>query len=85
MGAQLNIKSNEAYRLATELAVQERTSITQVVLEALRARRRNLDSEREAKLAEVMELCREARALMSPELLALDMDEYLYDELGLPK
>lgn len=85
MGAQMNIKSDEAYRLASELAAIERTSITQVVLEALRARRLKLDVEREAKVAEIMKLCEETRALMSPELLALDMNAFLYDEYGLPK
>lgn len=83
MGVQLNIKSEEAYALASELARQEGVSLTQVVLEALRARKRELSSEERFKRA--MEICRDMRSRMSPETLALDIDEYLYDENGLPK
>jgi hypothetical protein len=83
MGAQMNIKSDEAYAIASELARQEGASLTQVVLDALRARQRELSKAK--KIEEVMQLCREAAAMMSPELRALDIDEYLYDENGLPK
>ena len=83
MGAQMNIKSDEAYALATEIAGRTGETLTQVVLEALRARQRELT--KAERLEAVMEICRDARSRMSPELLALDMDEYLYDERGLPK
>ncbi len=83
MGAQMNIKSDEAYALATEIAGRTGETLTQVVLEALRARQRELTLA--DKLEAVMAICRDARSRMSPELLALDMDEYLYDERGLPK
>ncbi|MBX9859239.1 MAG: type II toxin-antitoxin system VapB family antitoxin [Sphingomonas sp.] len=79
----MNIKSDEAYALATEIAGRTGETLTQVVLEALRARQRALT--KAEKLEAVMEICRDARSRMSPELLALDMDEYLYDERGLPK
>lgn len=83
MGAQMNIKSDEAYALATEIAGRTGETLTQVVLEALRARQRELT--KAEKLEAVMDICRDARSRMSPELLALDMDDYLYDERGLPK
>ena len=83
MGVQLNIKSEEAYELASEIAQQTGVSMTQAVLDALRAHRKAVT--REAKVARVMELCREARAMMSPETLAFDIDKELYDEMGLPK
>lgn len=83
MGAQMNIKSDEAYAIASELAELAGTSLTQAVLDALRARQKELSKAK--KLAEIMEFCRETRAMMSPELLALDVDDYLYDEYGLPK
>lgn len=83
MGAQMNIKNAEAYALATELAEQAGVSLTQAVLEALRARKRELSKAK--KVEEIMEFCRETAAMMSPETLALDIDEYLYDENGLPK
>ena len=83
MGAQLNIKSEEAYALASKIAEAEGISLTQAVLEALRRREREVS--REARFARALEICREARARMSPEMLALDIDDYLYDEYGLPK
>lgn len=83
MGAQMNIKSDEAYALATELAGMEGVSLTQAVLDALRARKRELS--RDEKLKRVMALSRDTAARMSPETLALDHGEFLYDENGLPK
>ncbi len=83
MGVQLNIKSDEAYALATELAGKQGISLTQAVLEALRARQREL-AKRDV-VEEVMALARDTRARLSPEALALDHGEYLYDEMGMPK
>lgn len=83
MGVQMNIKNAEASAIAAELAALSGTSVTQVVLEALRARQRELG--KEAKIERVMALCRDTASRMSPELLALDHGEFLYDEYGLPK
>jgi hypothetical protein len=84
MGAQMNIKNAEATALAGELAARTGASVTQVVLEALRARKRELDKAR--KVDEILQFCRETRAMMSPEALAFDIDKELYDaETGLPK
>ena len=83
MGVQMNIKNAEASAIAAELAASSGTSVTQVVLEALRARQRELGAK--AKFERAMEICRDSASRMSPETLALDMDEYLYDEFGLPK
>jgi hypothetical protein len=83
MGAQMNIKNAEATAIAGELAAMTGTSVTQVVLDALRARKRELESEKRFNRA--MEIIHDMRARMSPELLALDIDDYLYDENGLPK
>ena len=84
MGVQMNIKNAEASEIAGEIAALTGKSVTQVVLEALRARKRDLN--REAKVESVMQLCRETAALLSPKTLAFDIDEELYDEkTGLPK
>ena len=84
MGMQMNIKNEEAYALATKLAEGSGISLTQAVLEALRAQHRKL--EREAKIEELMEFCGETAAMMSPEQMAFDIDKELYDEVtGLPK
>lgn len=83
MGAQMNIKNDEAYALASEIAEMSGTSLTQAVLDALRARKRELS--KADKLERVMALCRDTASRLSPETLALDHGEYLYDEFGLPK
>ena len=83
MGVQMNIKNAEAYALATELAEETGVSLTQAVLEALRARKRELV--KRDVVEEIMAMARDTRARLSPEALALDHGEYLYDELGLPK
>jgi hypothetical protein len=84
MGAQMNIKNAEASAIASELAALTGTSVTQVVLEALRARQAKL--QRETRIEELMEFCRETAAMMSAEVLAFDIDKELYDdETGLPK
>lgn len=83
MGVQMNIKNAEAQALAAELAAQEGISVTQVVLEALRARKRERSSEERFRRA--MDICRDSASRMSPETKALDIDDYLYDEFGLPK
>ncbi len=85
MGVQMNIKNAEAVRLAAELAESEGATRTEIVLEALRALKRKRDLEKQDKVQRVLQYCRETRAMMSPETLALDIDEFLYDEYGLPK
>ena len=82
MGAQMNIKSEEAYALASEIARREGVSLTQAVVDALRARQRVLS--KEERLANAMAICREFAARMSPEFKTFDYDAYLYDEDGLP-
>ena len=54
MGMQMNIKNDEAYALAIEIAGIEGVSLTQAVLEALRARKRELT--KADKLARVVGL-----------------------------
>jgi hypothetical protein len=80
---QLNIKSEEAYELATKIAEAEGVSLTQAVLEALRRREREISAD--VRFEKAMEIIKDMRSRMSPELLALDIDDYLYDENGLPK
>jgi len=83
MGAQMNIKNAVATELAGKLAALEGKSVTQIVLEALRARERELGQEE--KLKRVMELCRDTAARMTNKVSSLDIDTLLYDERGLPK
>jgi hypothetical protein len=87
MGRQLNIRSDRAYSLATELAAHRGTSVTKVVEEALEGLRARDDADREAaveaKLRHWMELLEEDWKHLDPNS---DFKiEDLYDpETGLP-
>jgi antitoxin VapB len=82
----LNIKSEEAHRLARELAAQRSSSLTEAVTAALRQSLRTAGEQPNAPemlLAEV----REVQALVAalPDLDPRDADAILgYDERGLP-
>lgn len=85
MGAQLNIKSEDAYRLASRLSELTGESMTAVVTRALQA---ELDREqRRRDVAEtverMLEMGREIRAHMR-EPVSSDTS-WMYDENGLPK
>jgi hypothetical protein len=83
MGVQLNIKSEEAYALASKIAEAEGVSLTQAVIVALRRREREVSAD--ARFDRAMAIIKDMRSRMSPELLSLDMNDYLYDDNGLPK
>ncbi|WP_374411996.1 type II toxin-antitoxin system VapB family antitoxin [Novosphingobium colocasiae] len=82
MGAQLNIKSEEAYALASELAEIEGSSLTQVVLEALRSWKRHRESE--GVYARALEICRDTAPRLPDTQLSIAHGDLLYDERGLP-
>jgi antitoxin VapB len=84
MGTQLNIKSDDAYELATRLAELTGESLTTAVTAAIRER---LDREQrkrdvEAKVARMLAAGREIRAHMK-EPVSSD-HSFLYGEDGLP-
>lgn len=83
----MNIKSQEAHDLARELAALTGESVTQAVTTALRERldRLHAESSTEARVERLRALTHEIHDLLSPETLALDVDELLYDERGLPR
>ena len=82
---QLNIKSAETRKLATELAKITGASVTEVVTVALREKleREKTKTSREGIAEKLMEIGRRAAAL--PVLDPRDPDEMLYDDYGLPK
>lgn len=82
MGAQMNIKSDEAYALATELAEAEGISRTEIVLEALRAWKRQHDSE--SVYLKALEICRDTAPRLPGTMLSLAHGDLLYDDDGLP-
>jgi antitoxin VapB len=82
MGMQLNIKSDDAYAMASELATLTGESLTTAVTEAIRQR---LERERAkaAKMRKILVLAAEIRAHIR-EPVSSD-HSWLYDEDGLPK
>lgn len=83
MGVQMNIKNAEAVELAAELAEAEGMSRTELVLEALRAWKRQRESESVYKRA--LEICRDAAPRLPDTQLSLAHGDLLYDEYGLPE
>jgi len=85
MGNQLNIKSEDGYRLATELSVLTGESLTAAVTEALRERleREQRQRDRAARLARLTALAGEIRS--SLRLQPGATHAYLYDEGGRPR
>lgn len=85
MGAQLNIKSEDAYRLASRLSELTGESLTSVVIKALRTEleRRERELDVEAEVDRIMAIAKEIRAHMR-EPVSSDTS-WMYDEDGLPK
>jgi antitoxin VapB len=84
----LNIKNEEAHRLAKELAEQTGESMTEAIIVALRERLaqiRNREEQIQARADAIMALGQEIASRLSPETAAMDVDAYLYDENGLPR
>ncbi len=79
----LNIKNDEAHKLAQEVASLTGESLSAAVTEALREKLARL---RRNGLAErLMEIGKEFSSRMSEETRNFDIDKELYDERGLPK
>lgn len=83
----LSIRNQEAYRLIKELADLEGTSMTAVVIEAVREK---LERDRKAEIdharvAHFLKMGQEVRAVADPDWLTRDLTAELYDETGLPK
>ncbi len=83
----MNIKSQEAHDLARELAALTGETVTQAVTVAVRERLERLrhESAAERRRSRMLELADSMASRMTPEFRDLDIDDYLYDERGLPK
>lgn len=82
----LNIKNEEAFRLATELASMTGESKTRVVLEALRERMRQLQRSRDSKALadELMRIGAECASHVRGHPRSTDHAD-LYGDDGLPR
>jgi antitoxin VapB len=79
----LNIKNEEALRLARELTELTGQSITVAVTEALRERVARLRDARDGSLAErLLAIGRDCAKRLTPDVLTVDHGELLYDERG---
>ena len=86
MGTQLNIKSEDAYRLASRISELTGESLTSVVIRALQAElaREEHARDREERLRRVREIAADIRHHLKHPLPSSNHD-WLYDENGLPK
>ena len=85
MGNQLNIKGEEAYALASELAELTGESMTAAVIEAVRMRleRERRKRDRDDRLRGALAIAAEMREHMGQPLPSSNHD-WLYDDTGLP-
>lgn len=81
----LNIKSREAHELATQLARLTGESMTKAVTHALRERleRERRRRDKDALVAELLAIARRCAAY--PRRDHRSLEEFLYDERGLPR
>ena len=86
MGAQLNIKSEDAYRLASRLAELTGESLTSVVTRVLRAElaREERARDRDERLQQVRAITADIRSQLKHPLPSSNHD-WLYDEDGMPR
>lgn len=82
----MNIKNEEAHRLASELARATGESMTVAVTEAIRERLERVRGKSNEGLAErLLEIGKDCAAHLKEPFKSMDIDELLYDEKGMPK
>lgn len=82
----LNIKSDEAHRLARELAELTGESMTTAVTVAVRERRDRVRAGREGRLADrMLSIGRDCAERLPASVRELDHGDLLYGEDGLPR
>lgn len=82
----LNIKNEEAHRLARELARATGESMTVAVSEAIRERLERIrGNSKKDSLKRILEIGRDCASHLREPYKSVDHGELLYDEKGLPK
>lgn len=82
----LNIKNEEAHRLAAQLSKLTGESMSEAVTKAVREKIDRIKAERRGDLAErLMEIGRQCAGRMKEPFKSIDHADLLYDEKGLPK
>ena len=82
----LNIKNQEAHRLAAELAALTGQSMTAAVIEALQVRLQQIKRREDAqlKVQRLMAIGQRCAAHIKQPLPAVEHSNILYDEKGMP-
>lgn len=80
----LNIKNHETHALAAQLAAITGESMAKVVNQALREKLARL-SPQDEKIERLLAISRDAAARFKEPWRSMDINELLYDEMGLPK
>ncbi len=83
----INIKNPEVHALAKELAELTGETMTEAVLIALKerlARERNSEERLRERTEVLAAIGRDVAERLGPEWRAMDVDDWLYDENGLP-
>ena len=81
----LNIKDEEAHRMARQLARLTKESMTTAVREALRERLDRVRGAGVSKAEKLLKIGRECAPLWKEPYRSVDHGDLLYDEKGLPK
>jgi antitoxin VapB len=81
----LNIKDEEAHRMARQLARLTKESMTTAVREALRERLERIRGNGMSKAERILKIGRECAAHLEEPFRSVDHGDLLYDEKGLPK
>jgi antitoxin VapB len=82
----LNIKNEEAHRLAQELAALTGESMATAVTEAVRERLERVRRERSGDLAaRLLAIGKDCAARLKEPWRSADVNDLLYDEWGLPR
>ena len=83
----LNIKNEETCRLAGELARLTGETMTGAITVALRERLRRENRKRdvEVRIQELRAIAERCARILGPGPSAVEHDDFLYDENGLPK
>jgi antitoxin VapB len=82
----LNIKNEEAHRLARELARATGESMTVAVSEAIRERlERVRGRSKKSQVERILKIAKECAPLWKEPFRSIDHGDLLYDEKGLPK
>jgi hypothetical protein len=80
-----NIKNEDTIQRARAIAAQTGESIAAVFDRAVAERAHRLGNDRDVRLARALRHADRCAARLSPATKAIDIDELLYDERGLPK